>query len=36
MNVPSYGEKDGENWNIVCYGFKTIDSETSTIIINAL
>ena len=35
INVPSYGEKEGENWNIVCYGVKTVDSETSTIIINA-
>jgi hypothetical protein len=35
MNVSSYGEKEDENWNIVCYGFKTIDHETSTITINA-
>jgi hypothetical protein len=35
INVPSYGEQEEGNWNIVCYGYKVIDTETSTIIINA-
>jgi len=36
INVPSFGEQEGDtHWNIVCYGYKTIDTETSTVIINA-
>jgi hypothetical protein len=36
LNVPSFSEvdKSGEEWNIACYGFMTIDRETSTAIIN--
>ena len=34
LNVPSSGEKDGEDWNIVCYGYLEIDRVTSTAIIN--
>lgn len=33
IEVPSYSEKDGEDWNIVCRGRMTIDRETSTAII---
>lgn len=35
INVPSYGEQEEGNWNIVCYGYKVIDTETSTVTINA-
>jgi hypothetical protein len=35
INVPSYSEKDIEDWNIACDGILTIDRETSTAIINA-
>lgn len=34
INVPSFSERDGEDWNICCDGFLTIDRETSTAIIN--
>jgi hypothetical protein len=34
INVPSFSEKDNEDWNIACYGKMTIDRETSTAIIN--
>ena len=32
INVPCYSEVDpsGGDWNICCYGFLTIDKETST------
>ena len=30
INVPCFSERDGEDWNICCYGFLTIDKETST------
>jgi hypothetical protein len=30
INVPSYSERSGEDWNIACDGFLTIDRETST------
>jgi hypothetical protein len=30
INVPSYSERDGEDWNICCTGQMTIDRETST------
>jgi hypothetical protein len=34
INVPSYSERTNEDWNIACEGFKIIDKETSTILIN--
>ena len=33
INVPSWGEKTGEDWNICCEGTITVDKETSTITI---
>lgn len=34
INVPSKGEKTGEDWSIVCYGYMSIIKETSTAVIN--
>lgn len=34
INVPSWSERDGEDWNIVCIGELKIDRETSTAIVN--
>ena len=34
INVPSYSERTGDDWNIACDGVMTIDRETSTAIIN--
>lgn len=36
LNVHSESEKEAnsEDWNVVCYGFLTLDRETSTAIIN--
>mgnify|MGYP003336142076 FL=1 len=34
LNVPCFDETDGYDWNVCCYGFMTIDRETSTAIIN--
>lgn len=34
INVPSFSEREGENWNIACHGVLTIDRENSTAIIN--
>jgi len=36
LNVPSFGEKEdnGVDWNVCCFGYLTIDRETSTAIIN--
>lgn len=34
INVSSEGEKDGEDWNILCHGYLEIDRVTSTAIIN--
>jgi hypothetical protein len=34
INVPSHSERTGEDWNIACEGFMTIDKENSTAIIN--
>lgn len=34
INVPSYSQRSGEDWNIACEGYLTIDRETSTAIIN--
>jgi len=33
INVPSWGEKTGEDWSICCDGKLTIDRDTSTAII---
>lgn len=30
LNVPSWGERDGQDWNIACEGILTLDRETST------
>ena len=35
VNVPCYSERAGEDWNLACEGYLTIDRETSTAIINA-
>ena len=34
INVASFSERDGEDWNICCYGKMTIDRDTSTAIID--
>ena len=34
INVESYSERSGEDWNIACDGTMEIDRETSTAIIN--
>jgi hypothetical protein len=34
INVPSFSERTGEEWNIACEGILTLDRETSTAIIN--
>jgi hypothetical protein len=34
INVPSYSERDGEDWNISCDGVLEIDRDTSTATIN--
>lgn len=31
LDVPSHGERDGEDWNIVCEGDLQIDRQTATI-----
>ena len=33
INVHSYSEQSGNDWNIACEGYMEIDKETSTIII---
>ena len=35
IDVPSYSERDGEDWNICCTGQMIIDRETSTATIGA-
>ena len=35
INVPSYSEQTGGDWNIACMGYMMIDRETSTAIINS-
>jgi len=35
INVPVVDATDGIDWNVSCYGFMTLDRETSTAIINA-
>lgn len=34
INVLSFSEQSGDDWNVACYGIMTIDKETSTAIIN--
>jgi hypothetical protein len=34
INVPSFTEKEGEDWNVCCYGILELDRSTSTAIIN--
>jgi len=34
INVSSWSERAGEDWNIACEGTMTIDRDTSTAIIN--
>ena len=34
INVPCHDETDGEDWNIACSGYMTINRESSTAIIN--
>lgn len=36
INVPAESQKEpnSEDWNVSCYGYMTIDRETSTAIIN--
>lgn len=34
INVPSYGDKTGEDWSICCEGKLTLDRTTSTAIID--
>ena len=36
INVPSFSERDGEDWNICCYGKMEIDRENSIAIIGEL
>ena len=33
INVPSWSERTGEDWNIACNGMMRIEKETSTIVI---
>ena len=35
INVPSYSERTGNDWNIACHGAMILDRETSTAIIEA-
>ena len=35
LNVPSWGEQSGPDWNVACEGVLTLDRETSTAIIDA-
>jgi len=36
LNVPAFGEKEENmaDWNVCCFGYLTLDRETSTAIIN--
>lgn len=34
INVPSKGERTGEDWSIACFGIMSINKETSTVVIN--
>ena len=33
INVPSWSERDGDDWNIACNGVMIIDRQTSTAVI---
>jgi hypothetical protein len=35
INVPSFSEETGGDWNITCMGYMMIDRETSTAIIDS-
>jgi len=35
INVPSWGQKIGEDWNICCNGTLSVDRDTSTVTIEA-
>lgn len=35
MNVATYSEQDGEDWNIACDGVLTLERDTSTAVVNA-
>lgn len=35
INVPSWGEKTGEDWSICCHGVALLDRTSSTITIEA-
>ena len=35
IDVPSYSEQEGQDWNMCCYGTMSIDRETSTATIGA-
>jgi len=35
IDVPSFSERDGEDWNICCFGRLKIDRDTSTATIGA-
>jgi hypothetical protein len=35
INVPSYSDTDGVDWNIACEGYMTVEAETATVIINS-
>lgn len=34
IDVPSFSEKSGGDWNIACHGIMTIDRNTSTAVIH--
>lgn len=36
INVPSWGEKTGDDWSICCDGSMVIDRQTSTVTIEAV
>lgn len=36
INVPSWGEKTGDDWSICCDGSISIDRQTSTVTIEAV
>lgn len=36
INVPSWDETDGEDWNIACDGVMKIDKNNSTVIIESI
>jgi hypothetical protein len=34
LDVPSFSEQDGQDWNVTCDGKLTLDRETSTAVIS--